>query len=122
MDMGTAGALKNSGDKDFIIPEPGSANRADPEPFPFKTISAALNVHKPVRTGKRGVGHGFYQLPLFQPGGTNRTGLGRAGYPGSPGMFFSFHPPAEPKTDRPQGFKKQGIPEPEQRNPQHHKD
>jgi hypothetical protein len=121
MYVGTAGPFKDPGHKDFVIPEPGSADRADPEPVPFKAVNAALDVHQPVCAGKRRIGHGFYQFPFFQPGGTDRAGLGRSGYPGSPGAPPFFRGPAEPKTDRPQGFEKEGVSEPEQRDPGHHK-
>jgi hypothetical protein len=77
MDMGTAGPLKDTGNENFIFPEAGFADRANPGPAFFpKTIGTALDMHKPVLAGKRRKGQGFYQVPFFQTGGTDRAGLG----------------------------------------------
>jgi 16S rRNA (cytidine1402-2'-O)-methyltransferase len=123
MNMGTAGAVKDTGNEDFIFPEEGSADRADPGPaIPVpKAIGAAFDMHKPILSGKRGKGQGFYQVSLFQAGGTDRAGLGRSGYARSPG---SFPPPLAlvlwvTEMDSPQVFKKKRVSKPEQDKPRH---
>jgi hypothetical protein len=76
MDMGTTGPVEDTGDENFIFPEAGSADRANPGPAFPKAIGTALDMHKPVLAGKRRKGQGFYQVAFFQPGGTDGTGLG----------------------------------------------
>jgi 16S rRNA (cytidine1402-2'-O)-methyltransferase len=122
MDMGTSGPVKDAGDENFILPEAGSADRADPGPAFPKAVGAALDMHKPVLPGKRGKGQRFYQVSLFQTGRTDRAGLGRSGNARSPGNFSPLPVFLIAKTDSPQGFKKEGIPKPQQGKTRHHKD
>jgi hypothetical protein len=121
MDMGPAGPFEDPGDEDFVPPEPGPADRTEPGPVPRQAVVAALDVHKPVLAVKRGVGHGLNQLPFFQPGGTDRAGLGRAG--DSRPFGFPALPPAPGirGMDMSQGREKQGIPEPEEGDANHYK-
>jgi hypothetical protein len=114
--MGTAGPVEDAGDEDFIVPEAGSADRTSPGPACPQAIGAALDMHKPVLAGKRRKGQGFYQVAFFQAGGTDRTGLGRSRNACFPGGFFPFPAFLIAKTDSPQGFKKKGIPKPQQGN------
>jgi hypothetical protein len=121
MDMGTARPLKDTGDEDLVFLEPGAAYRAYPGPVSVQAIGTAFDVHKPVFTGKRRVRQGFDQFSFFQPGGTDRAGLGSAGNSRTPGRFFGFPPFPAVKTEIPQGGKKKGIPKPQEGDPYHRK-
>jgi hypothetical protein len=48
VNVGATGTVENSGNEEFISPEPGSADRTDPGPVAFKAVGAAFDVHKPV--------------------------------------------------------------------------
>jgi hypothetical protein len=121
MDMGTAGPVEDTGDKDFSFPEAGSADRTYPGPVSPKAIGAAFDMHKPVFPGKRRKGQGFYQVSLFQPGGTDRAGLGRSGNAGPPRGVPLLPVFLIAKTDSSQRFKKEGISKPQQDKSRHYK-
>jgi hypothetical protein len=113
----SVGTFKNTGNQNFIFMQKNSADRAYPGAISAETIGTAFNVHEPVFPGKRGKGHGFYQLSLFKPCGTDRTSLRISGTAfcfglAAPVLFF-WIPDKEPFART----KKKGITESEQNHP-----
>jgi hypothetical protein len=113
MDMGPAGFFKKPGKQKVVCPEYRPADGADPAAAPFKAVYAAGNVHKPVRPAHGRKHRRFNPFPPFQPGGTNRTGPGRAGktFPG--GLFFPVLSPRHGHGKTAGKGKKQGKAKPQ---------
>ena len=75
-----AAAFKEAGNKDFVSFKKAAADRAGPFAVAAEAVNAAAYVHETVFAAVQGgEGHGAYQLPVFQLGGTYRAGLGIAG-------------------------------------------
>jgi hypothetical protein len=121
MDMRSAGPFKHAGNKYFRGPQDDSAYRADPVPVPVEAVYTTLYIHKPVLApGKRRKNRRFDQFAFIQPGRTYRAGLGRSGVTFTHGLTPPPVMAAAAETycrDLVSGTKKQGIPEPEEKNP-----
>jgi hypothetical protein len=113
--MGPAGSVEHPGDENFIQPQACPADRAGSGAIPLKAIRAARDMHEPVIAAQGWKGGGFYPLPRIQAGGADRTGPGR---PGETLPMGPFRPPAPGKGGARGGpdAKKQGIPEPQEKN------
>jgi hypothetical protein len=117
MYVGTPGAVEHAADKEFVVPEAGSADGAYPGPIFLQAIGAAPDVHEPVFAGKGGEGHGFNQFALFEPGGTDRAGLGGAGDALPARGPLPFMPFGMAGTYAAGKAEKEGVAKPEQHYP-----
>ena len=94
MDMiAAAGPFKHAGNQDVAAAQADAADRAKAGPLSAHAVDAAPDMHQAVLAAGEGwKGHGFYELPLNQPGRTNRADLRISGLVCTAGGFFPFLP------------------------------
>ena len=122
--MGAAARpLEESGDEDFFVFEDYAADRADAVPASAEAVNAAPDVHKTVFAAVQGgEGQGADELAFVQFCGTNRAGLGLAGETFAPGLRAPAPAgPARPCEGRDAHAEEKGVAEPEQGDPNNHK-
>ena len=123
MYMGAAaGAFEKAGNKNFVLSENCSADRAYTIPFAAKAVDAATDVHEAVFAAvQRRKGRGTYQFPVVKFGGTYRTNLRFTGNSFIAGLEDPAAAETASRNGYPSNTEKEGIAEPEQNDSQNHK-